>query len=67
MVGLGSNFNHYRSYTMNIPKVTIPAKNKAALKKVADFAKNNWREIAVAAVTILVVEDLDDIADLVDE
>jgi hypothetical protein len=47
-------------------QVTAAQKAKGMIAKAAVFAQENWREIAVAAVTVAIVEDLDDIADLVD-
>lgn len=52
-----------------MPKKVQPTKTeqaKAMIAKAALFAKENWKEIAVAAVTVAIVEDLDDIADLVE-
>ena len=51
-------------------KIAIPLPTKvnttkltSLVSKAAAFTKANWREIAVAVITVAIVEDLDDLAD----
>jgi len=51
-------------------KIVLPSKTMfnttkvtSLVSKAAAFTKDNWREIAVAVITVAIVEDLDDLAD----
>ena len=58
-----SNAEHH----MNISIPSLSKTNKSKLLNMFNNAKKftteNWKEIAVAVVTIAIVEDLDDLAD----